>query len=162
MLERASSCFCSIIVLLWLWKHMGEVHPKVHSRWILCHLHKKESNKLWEKNWVYLCFNKYKISWWKSSNSVFNMKFCFYVKKKRRNTWNFEKRLCWYLLSAGRWKGQGVRMIVNGFNLFYSGGSKAKNRVEVGVAHWLVDQVVGVEWYSDKVMKNNVIIRDAV
>ena len=60
------------------------------------------------------------------------------------------------------WKGQGVKMIGNGFKFLWSGGCKAKNCVGVIVANWLIGKVVVVERFNDRVMKVNIVIRDEV
>ena len=57
-----------------------------------------------------------------------------------------------------KWKGQGARMIGNGFKFLWSGSSKAVNDVGVIVANWLVEKIVEVERYSDRVMKVNIVI----
>ena len=44
-----------------------------------------------------------------------------------------------------RWKGQGARMIGNGFKFLWSGSSKAVNGVGVIVANWLIGKIVEVE-----------------
>ena len=54
-----------------------------------------------------------------------------------------------------RWKGQGARMIGNGFKFLWSWSSKAVNGVGVIVANWLNGKIVEVERYSDRVMKVN-------
>ena len=61
-----------------------------------------------------------------------------------------------------RWKGQGARMIGNGFKFLWSGSSKAVNGVSVIVANWLIEKIVQVERYSDRVMKVNIVIGDVV
>ena len=61
-----------------------------------------------------------------------------------------------------RWKGQGARIIGNGFKFLWSGSSKAVNGVGVTVANWLIGKIVEVERYSDKVMKVNIVIGDVV
>ena len=62
-----------------------------------------------------------------------------------------------------KWKGQGARMIGNGFKFLWSGSSKAVNGgVGVIVANWLVGKIVEVERYNDRVMKVNIVIRDVV
>ena len=61
-----------------------------------------------------------------------------------------------------RWKGQGARMIGNGFKFLWSGSSKAVNGVGVIVANWLIGKIVEVERYSDRVMKVNIVIGDVV
>ena len=61
-----------------------------------------------------------------------------------------------------KWKGQGARMIGNGFKFLWSGSSKAVNGVGVIVANWLVGKIVEVERYSDRVMKVNIVIGDVV
>ena len=61
-----------------------------------------------------------------------------------------------------KWKGQGARMIGNGFKFLWSRSSKAVNGVGVIVANWLVGKTVEVERYSDRVMKVNIVIGDVV
>ena len=61
-----------------------------------------------------------------------------------------------------RWKGQGARMIGNGFKFICSGSSKAVNGVVVIVANWLIGKIVEVERYRDRVMKVNIVIGDVV
>ena len=61
-----------------------------------------------------------------------------------------------------RWKGQGARMIGNGFKFLWSGSRKAVNGVGVIVANWLIGKIVEVERYSDRVMKVNIVIGDVV
>ena len=65
-------------------------------------------------------------------------------------------------LQEVRWKGQGVKMIRNGFEFLWSGDCKAENGVGVIVANWLIGKVVGVERFDDRVMKVNIIFGDAV
>ena len=54
-------------------------------------------------------------------------------------------------LQEVRWKGQGAKMIGNGFKFLWSGGCKAENSVSVIVAYWLIGKVVGVEGCNDSV-----------
>ena len=61
-----------------------------------------------------------------------------------------------------RWKGQGAKIIGNGFKFFWSGSCKAENGVGVIVANWLTFPVVGVERFNDRVIKVNIMIRDVV
>ena len=61
-----------------------------------------------------------------------------------------------------RWKGQGAKMIGNGFKLLCSGGCKAENGVGVMVANWLIGKVAAVERFNDRVIKVNIIIGDVV
>ena len=65
-------------------------------------------------------------------------------------------------VQEARWKGQGARMIGNGFKFLWSGSSKAVNGVGVIVANWLIGKIVEVERYSDRVMKVNIFIGDVV
>ena len=66
-------------------------------------------------------------------------------------------------LQEVRWKGQGAKMIGNGFKFLWSGGRKAENNVGVIVVNWLMGKVVvGVERFNDRVMKVNIIIGDVV
>ena len=61
-------------------------------------------------------------------------------------------------LQKVRWRGQGTKMIRNGFKFLWSGDCKAENGVGVTVANWLIGKVVGVERFNDRVNKvNNVI-----
>ena len=55
-----------------------------------------------------------------------------------------------FCLQKVRWKGQGAKMIENGFKFLWSGGCKAENGVGVIVANWLIGKVVGVERFSEK------------
>ena len=64
--------------------------------------------------------------------------------------------VCW--LQEVRWKGQRAKMIGNGFKFLWSGGCKAVNGVGVIVANWLIGKFVGVERFSDRVMKVNIVI----
>ena len=61
-----------------------------------------------------------------------------------------------------RWKGQGAKMIGNGFKFLWSGGYKAEKDVSVIVTNWLIGKVVGVERFNDRVMKVNIVIGDVV
>ena len=65
-------------------------------------------------------------------------------------------------LQEVRWKGQGAKMIGNGFKFLWSGGCEAENRVGEIVANWLIEKVVGVERFKDRVMKVNIVIKDVV
>ena len=65
-------------------------------------------------------------------------------------------------VQAVKWKGQGARMIGNGFKFLWSGSSKAVNGVGVIVVNWLVGKIVEVERYSDRVVKVNIVIGDVV
>ena len=65
-------------------------------------------------------------------------------------------------LQEVRWKGQGAKMIGNGFKCLWSGGCKAEIGVGVIVANWLIGKVVGVERFNDRVMKVNIVIEDVV
>ena len=49
-------------------------------------------------------------------------------------------------------KGQGAKMIGNGFNFFWSRGCKTENSVGVMVVNWLIGKVVGVERFNYTVM----------
>ena len=53
-------------------------------------------------------------------------------------------------------------MIGNGFKFLWSRGCKAENGVGVIVANWLMEKVVEVERFNDRVMKVNIIIGDVV
>ena len=57
-----------------------------------------------------------------------------------------------------RWKGQGVKIIGNGFKFLWSKGCKVENSLGCLVANWLIRKVVGVERFNDRVMKVNIII----
>ena len=74
------------------------------------------------------------------------------------------KRRCVNICSVQevRWKGQGHRMIGNGFKFLWNGSSKAVNGVGVIVANWLIEKIVEVERYSDRVMKVIIVIGDVV
>ena len=59
---------------------------------------------------------------------------------------------CWLdicRLQKVRWKGQGSKMIGNGFKFLWSGGWKAENGVGVIVANWLIRKMVGVERHNN-------------
>ena len=53
-------------------------------------------------------------------------------------------------------------MIGNRFKFLWSGGCKAENGVVVIVANWLIEKVVGVERFNDRVMMVNIVIEDVV
>ena len=57
-----------------------------------------------------------------------------------------------------RWKGQGARMIGNGFKFLWRGGCKVENGVGVIVANWLIGNIVGGEWFNDREMKVNIVV----
>ena len=57
-------------------------------------------------------------------------------------------------LQEVRWKGQGAKMIGNGFKFLWTGGCKAENDVSVLVANWLIGKIVGVERFNDRLMKD--------
>ena len=61
-------------------------------------------------------------------------------------------------LQEVRWKGQGAKMIGNGFKFLWSGSCKAENSVGVIVANWLIGKAVGVKSFNDRVMKVNIVI----
>ena len=65
-------------------------------------------------------------------------------------------------LQEVRWKGQGAKMIGNGFKFIWSGGCKAESRVGVIVANWLIGTDVGVERFKDRVIKVIIAIGDVV
>ena len=65
-------------------------------------------------------------------------------------------------LQEVRWKGQGAKMIGNGFKFLWSVGCKAEKGVGVIAANWLIGKVAGVERFSDRVMKVNIVIGDVV
>ena len=65
-------------------------------------------------------------------------------------------------LQEVRWKGQGAKMIGNGFKFLWSGVCKAENGVGVIVANWLIVKVAGVERFNDRVMKVNIVIGEVV
>ena len=65
-------------------------------------------------------------------------------------------------LQEVRWKGQGTKMTGNCFKFLWSGGYKADNGVGVIVAKWLIENVVGVERFNDRVMKVNIVIGDVL
>ena len=65
-------------------------------------------------------------------------------------------------LQEVRWKGQGAKMIGNGFKFLWSGSCKAENGVGVIVANWLIGKIVGIERFNDRVMKVNIVIGDVV
>ena len=85
-----------------------------------------------------------------------------YVGEVGGNIWDFEKCVDICCLHEVRWKGQGAKMIGNGFQFLWNGGCKAENGVDVIVANWLIVKVVGVERFNDRVMKINIIIEDVV
>ena len=53
------------------------------------------------------------------------------------------------LQERARWKGQGAKMIGNGFKFLWSGACKAENSVGVIVANLLIGKVVGVERFNE-------------
>ena len=57
-----------------------------------------------------------------------------------------------------RWKGEGARMIGNGFKFLWSGSSKAVNGVGVIVVNWLIGKIVEVERYSDRVIRSILLL----
>ena len=65
-------------------------------------------------------------------------------------------------LQEVRWKGQGAKMIGNGFKFIWSGGCKAESGVGVIVANWLIGTDVGVERFKDRVIKVIIAIGDVV
>ena len=65
-------------------------------------------------------------------------------------------------LQEVRWKGQGVKMIGNGFKVLWSGGCKAENGVGKIVVNWLVGKIVRVERFNDRVMTVYILIGDVV
>ena len=67
-----------------------------------------------------------------------------------------------YCLQEVRWKGQGAKMIGNGFKVLWSGVCNAENGVGVIIANWLIGKDVGVERFNDRVIKVNIVIRDVV
>ena len=64
-------------------------------------------------------------------------------------------------LQEVRWKGQGAKMIGNGFKFLWSVCCKEENGESVIVANWLIGKVVGVERHN-KVIKVNIVIGDVV
>lgn len=89
-----------------------------------------------EKEFSAFVFNWMENLWCLNWNPVFNIECCFYVKKVAGNIKGFQNRFCWYTVS--------------------------RNGVRATVAKWLAEKIEGVDRYSDRVMKNNVIIRDTV
>ena len=65
-------------------------------------------------------------------------------------------------LQEVRWKGQGAKMIENGFKFLWKGSCKAEKDVGAIVANWLIGKVLGVERFNDRVMKVNIVIGDIV
>ena len=65
-------------------------------------------------------------------------------------------------LQEVRWKGQGSKMIGNGFKFLWSGGCKTENGEGVIVANWLIGKIVEVERFNDRVMKVKIVIGDVV
>ena len=61
-----------------------------------------------------------------------------------------------------RWKGQGAKMIGNGFNFLWSWVCKAQNGAGVIVANWLIGKVAAVVSFNNRVMKVNTVIGDVV
>ena len=57
-----------------------------------------------------------------------------------------------------RWKGEGARMIGNGFKFLWSGSSKAVNGVGVIVVNWLIGKIVEVERYNDRVIRSILLL----
>ena len=64
-------------------------------------------------------------------------------------------------LQEVRWKGQGTKMIENGFKFLWSEGYKAENSEGIIVDNWLIGKVVGVERFN-RLIKVNIIIGDVV
>ena len=60
------------------------------------------------------------------------------------------------------WKGRGAKMVGNGFKFLWSGVCKTENGVGVTVANWLIEKVVGVGRFIDRVIKVNIVIGDVV
>ena len=87
-----------------------------------------------------------------------------YVGKVGRNIVTLKRHCCVDIccLQEVRWKGQGAKLIGNGFKFLWSGGCKAGNGVGVIVASWLIGKVVGVERNNDRVTKVNIVIGDVV
>ena len=65
-------------------------------------------------------------------------------------------------LQEKAWKGQGAKMIGNGFRFLWGGGCKGGNGVSIIVANWLIGKVVGVERFHDRVIKANIVIGDVI
>ena len=57
-------------------------------------------------------------------------------------------------------KGQGTKMIGNGFKFLLSGGCKGENGVGVVVANLLIGKFVGVEKFNYRVMQVNIVNGD--
>ena len=60
-------------------------------------------------------------------------------------------------LQEVRWKGQGPKMIGNGFNFLWGGGCKAENDLGVILGNWLIWKIVRVERFNDKMIKVNIV-----
>ena len=102
-------------------------------------------------------------TWQAIWNPVFNMECEIYVEKVGEISKTLKRRcvdIC--CLQEVRWKGQGAKMIANGFKFLWSGGCKAENDVGVIAANWLTGKVVAVERFNDRVMKVNIVIGDVV
>ena len=63
-------------------------------------------------------------------------------------------------LQEVRRKGQGAKMIGNGFKFLWNGGCQAENGVGVIATNRLIGKVVGVERLNDRVMKVAIVIGD--
>ena len=57
-----------------------------------------------------------------------------------------------------RCKGQGVKIIGNGFKFLWSGGCKVENSLGCLVANWLIRKVVGVERFNDRVIRSVLLL----
>ena len=89
-----------------------------------------------EKEFSAFVFNCMANLWYLNWNPALNIECCFHVKKVAENIKCFQNRFCWY--------------------------NVPRNGVRAAVAKWLAEKIEGVNRYSDRVMKNNVIIRDTV
>ena len=93
---------------------------------------------------------------------VFNMEFEIYVGKWGEIYETLKRRVNICCLQEVRWKGQGAKMIGNFFKFLWSGSCKATNDVGVIFANWLIGKVVGVERFSDRMMKVCIVIGDVI
>ena len=113
---------------------------------------------------MHSCLNEWKIFCCKIWNLLYNMKCWLYFKKVGEICKASKKRcdvnIC--CQQKARWKSQEARMIGNAFKFLWNRSSKTKDGVCVVVANWLVEKVVGVERFRNRVMKVNAVSLDAV
>ena len=66
------------------------------------------------------------------------------------------------MVAESGWKGQGAKIIGNGFKFHWSGDCKAENGLGIINANLFVGKVVGGERCNDRVMKVNIVSKDVV